>query len=153
MIAKSRLKTFAAGLRRSRKRVVFTNGVFDLIHAGHVTYLTKAKALGDLLIVGLNTDASARINKGRGRPLVTYKYRAQVLAALEAVDFVVPLERETPDKLIELIRPHVLVKGADYKLSEIVGADFVKSYGGKVVRIKLVGGLSTSRLIEAIEDG
>ncbi len=147
IIPKSKLKTFAAKLRRSRRKVVFTNGVFDLLHAGHAIYLAKAKGLGDILVLGLNTDASVKVNKGPKRPLVEYRYRALLLAALESVDYVVPLDRKTPDKLIELIRPDVLVKGADYKVSEIVGAEFVKSYGGKVVRVPIVGGLSTTDLL------
>ena len=150
IIPKSKLRAFAARLRRSRKTVVFTNGVFDLLHAGHAVYLAKAKALGDILVLGLNTDASVRVNKGPKRPLVEYRHRALLLAALESVDYIVPLERQTPDKLIELIHPDVLVKGADYKVSEIVGADFVKSYGGKVVRIPIVGGLSTSDIIKKL---
>jgi rfaE bifunctional protein nucleotidyltransferase chain/domain len=150
IIPKSKLKTFAAKLRRSRRKVVFTNGVFDLLHAGHAIYLAKAKGLGDILVLGLNTDASVKVNKGPKRPLVEYRYRALLLAALESVDYVVPLERQTPDKLIELIRPDVLVKGADYKVSEIVGAEFVKSYGGKVVRVPIIGGLSTSEIIKKL---
>lgn len=147
IIPKTRLKAFAAKLRRSRKKIVFTNGVFDLMHAGHAVYLAKARALGDILVLGLNTDASVRVNKGPKRPIVEYRHRALLLAALESVDYIVPLERKTPDKLIELIHPDVLVKGADYKVSEIVGADFVKSYGGKVVRMPMLGGLSTSEII------
>jgi rfaE bifunctional protein nucleotidyltransferase chain/domain len=150
IIPKTGLRAFAARLRRSRKRIVFTNGVFDILHAGHAAYLNKAKSYGDTLVLGLNTDASVRANKGPKRPLVTYRYRALLLAALEAVDFVVPLERRTPDKLIELIRPDVLVKGADYKVSEIVGARFVRSCGGKVVRVPIVGNLSTSKLIKKL---
>lgn len=151
IIAKSKLPAFAHRLRRTGKKVVFTNGVFDIIHAGHVSYLARAKALGDILVVGLNTDTSTRLNKGPKRPIVPYRYRATVLAALESVDYVVPLERKTPDKLIELIHPDILVKGADYKISEIVGADFVQSYGGRVVRMKLTGGLSTSELVRKIK--
>lgn len=151
IIPGTRLSAFTRNLHRSSRKVVFTNGVFDIIHAGHVSYLERARKLGDILIVGLNTDASVRLNKGKGRPLVPYRHRATVLAALEAVDYVVPLERKTPDKLIELIKPDILVKGADYKLSEIVGAGFVRSYGGKVVRMKLTGGLSTSGLIARLK--
>ncbi len=151
IITKRQIPTLVARLRRERKRIVFTNGVFDIMHAGHVDYLTRARRLGDLLIVGLNTDASVKINKGDQRPIVPYKYRAKVLAALAVVDYIVPLERRTPDKLIPLINPNVLVKGADYKITEIVGADFVRANGGKVVRMKLVKGLSTSEIIRRIK--
>jgi rfaE bifunctional protein nucleotidyltransferase chain/domain len=151
IISSSKLRTFARRLRRTGKKVIFTNGVFDIVHAGHVSYLARAKSLGDILVVGLNTDASTRLNKGRNRPLVPYRHRATVLAGLEAVDYVVPLARKTPDKLIELIHPDILVKGADYKISEIVGAEFVHSYGGRVVRMKLTGGLSTSELARKIK--
>ena len=151
IISKSAVPELAKRLHRGRKRVVFTNGVFDILHAGHVDYLTRARKLGDLLIVGLNTDASVKVNKGDLRPIVPYKYRAKMLAALTVVDYIVPLERKTPDKLIPLINPHVLVKGADYKVSEIVGADYVLEHGGKVVRMKLVKGLSTSEIIRRIK--
>lgn len=151
LISKAGLNSFAARLRRGKKKVVFTNGVFDIVHAGHVDYLTRAKRLGDILIVGLNTDASVRLNKGPNRPIIPYKFRAKLLVALEAVDFVVPLERKTPDRLIEMIKPDVLVKGADYRVKEIVGADFVRSYGGKVVRMKLTKGLSTSAIIAKLK--
>lgn len=151
IISKSAVPELAKRLHKGRKRIVFTNGVFDILHAGHVDYLTRARKLGDLLIVGLNTDASVKVNKGDLRPIVPYKYRAKMLAALTVVDYIVPLERKTPDKLIPLINPHVLVKGADYKVSEIVGADYVLEHGGKVVRMKLVKGLSTSEIIRRIK--
>jgi len=151
IIFKSAVPELAKRLHKGRKRIVFTNGVFDILHAGHVDYLTRARKLGDLLIVGLNTDASVKVNKGDLRPIVPYKYRAKMLAALTVVDYIVPLERKTPDKLIPLINPHVLVKGADYKVSEIVGADYVLEHGGKVVRMKLVKGLSTSEIIRRIK--
>lgn len=151
IISKSAVPELAKRLHNGRKRIVFTNGVFDILHAGHVDYLTRARKLGDLVIVGLNTDASVKVNKGDLRPIVPYKYRAKMLAALTVVDYIVPLERKTPDKLIPLINPDILVKGADYKVSEIVGADFVLEHGGKVVRMKLVKGLSTSEIIRRIK--
>ncbi len=151
IIARGRLKEFAHKLSRSRRKVVFTNGVFDLLHAGHVDYLEKAARLGDLLIVGLNTDASVKSNKGDKRPIIAYRHRARLLAALECVDFVVPLTEQTPAQLITLIKPDVLVKGADYALHEIVGADFVRKHGGRVVRMKLVPGLSSSEIIKRIK--
>ena len=150
IISKSRLRAFAIQLHRSRRKVVFTNGVFDILHAGHVDYLTRAKRLGDILVIGLNADSSVKVNKGDRRPIIPYKYRAQLLAALEMVDYVIPLERRTPDKLIELIVPDVLVKGAEYQIKDIVGADFVLKHGGRVVRMKMVKGLSTSDIVERI---
>jgi rfaE bifunctional protein nucleotidyltransferase chain/domain len=150
IIPKSHIKSFARRLHATKKMIVFTNGVFDILHAGHVDYLTRARKLGDVLVVGLNTDASAKQNKGDWRPIIPYKYRAQMLVALKAVDYVVPLDDKTPAKLIEMVAPDVLVKGADYKLTEIVGADFVLAHGGTVVRMKLVKGLSTSWVMERI---
>lgn len=135
-------------LRKGRKKIVFTNGVFDIIHMGHVHYLSKAKALGDVLIIGLNTDASVRKFKGPGRPINRQSDRAGVLSALAFVDYIVYFSEETPANLIRQVRPDVLVKGADYKMSDIVGADFVKSCGGQVKRIKLLGGRSTSDIID-----
>ena len=151
IVQKSQLKRFVLMLKRSGKKVVFTNGVFDLLHAGHVDYLTRARQLGDLLVVGLNTDASVRVNKGDTRPIIPYKYRAKLLAALTVEDYIVPLDRKTPDKLIPMIDPKILVKGADYKVSEIVGADHVLAGGGKVVRMPMVKGLSTSEIIRRIK--
>lgn len=151
IISRNQIPELAKRLHKGRKRIVFTNGVFDILHAGHVDYLTRARKLGDLLIIGLNTDASVKVNKGDLRPIIPYKYRAKILAALMVVDYIVPLERRTPDKLIPLINPHVLVKGADYKVSEIVGADHVLNHGGKVVRMKLVKGLSSSEIIRRIK--
>ncbi len=157
IISSSQLRAFAARLRsrnvnrrREGARIVFTNGVFDILHAGHVDYLTRAKKLGDFLIVGLNSDASVKMNKGDFRPIIPYKYRAELLAALEVVDYVVPLTRKTPDDLIKLINPDVLVKGSEYRERDIVGADFVRQHGGKVVRMKMVKGLSTSDIISRI---
>jgi rfaE bifunctional protein nucleotidyltransferase chain/domain len=150
IIPVSKLRQFASKLSRSRKKVVFTNGVFDILHAGHADYLEKSAALGDVLVIGLNTDSSVKKNKGSKRPIIPYRHRARMLAALECVDFVVPLAAKTPQTLIEMIRPAVLVKGADYKLTEIVGADFVRQIGGKVVRMRLVPELSTSQIIKKI---
>jgi rfaE bifunctional protein nucleotidyltransferase chain/domain len=151
IVPKKQIKELAVRLHRSGKRIVFTNGVFDILHAGHVDYLTRARRLGDVLVVGLNTDASVRVNKGDKRPIIPYRFRAKLLAALEVVDYIVPLDRETPDKLIPMIKPQILVKGADYKISEIVGADHVLANGGKVVRMKMVRGLSTTTIIRRIK--
>lgn len=137
-------------MHRGGKRVVFTNGTFDILHRGHVEYLAAARKLGDLLIVGLNTDASIRRIKGRGRPVNREEDRAIVLAALSAVDYVCFFGEDTPYNLIRMIRPDVLVKGADWKHGEIVGADIVRAGGGSVRRIRLTPGRSTSRLIRQI---
>jgi rfaE bifunctional protein nucleotidyltransferase chain/domain len=142
---------FVTGLRRKKKKIVFTNGVFDILHYGHIDFLTKAKALGDVLVVGLNTDSSVRKFKPKGRPVQNEKDRAGILAALEMVDYVVLFSEETPERLIKSVRPDVLAKGADYKITEIVGADFVKSYGGKVRRIRLAKGRSTTTIIRKIK--
>lgn len=134
------------------KKVVFTNGCFDLLHAGHVRYLEAAKALGDCLVVGLNSDASVRRLKGEGRPLNPQEDRAEVLAGLAAVDVVVVFEEDTPAELIAEVLPDVLVKGADWPEDKIVGAEVVKARGGKVVRIPLLEGRSTSALLRAIRE-
>ncbi|PKK84660.1 MAG: D-glycero-beta-D-manno-heptose 1-phosphate adenylyltransferase [candidate division Zixibacteria bacterium HGW-Zixibacteria-1] len=144
-------KKLIKNLRRSKKKIVFTNGVFDIMHFGHIDYLRKAKALGDILIVGLNTDSSVKKFKSKERPVQNQSDRAAILTALEAVDYVIMFSEETPEKLIQMVRPDVLVKGADYKISEIVGAAFVKSYGGKVKRIKLARGRSTTAIIKKIK--
>ncbi len=147
LIPRTEIARLAARLKQRGKRIVFTNGVFDILHRGHVECLSKARSFGDVLIVGLNNDASARRIKGRKRPLQNQKDRAIILLALEAVDYVVLFGEDTPDKLIRQIRPDVLVKGADYKVSEIAGGDFVSSYGGKVKRVKLTKGRSTSSIM------
>jgi rfaE bifunctional protein nucleotidyltransferase chain/domain len=128
---------------RSGKKTVFTNGVFDLIHSGHVALLEKSRSLGDILIVGLNSDASVRRLKGAPRPLNRFADRALVLAALAAVDMVVPFTADTPYELIKALRPDTLVKGADYAHKEIVGREF----SGRTVRVSLVKGRSTTGLI------
>src|SRR5258708_36455891 len=115
--------------RRLSQRVVFTNGCFDVLHAGHVQYLQEARAQGDLLVVGLNSDASVRVLKGNGRPVNSAEARAQVLAALQAVDYITVFDAATPLELIQTLRPDVLVKGADYRKDEVVGSAFVESYG------------------------
>jgi D-glycero-beta-D-manno-heptose 1-phosphate adenylyltransferase len=150
LLTKRELPSVLATVRRSKKQIVFTNGVFDILHRGHVDYLAKAKSLGQILIVGLNTDASVHRIKGPTRPIQKQTDRAAVLLALKAVDFVVLFNEDTPAKLIERVRPDVLVKGADYKIHEIVGADFVRSYGGKVRRIRLVSGRSTTHIINKL---
>ncbi len=131
-------------------RLVFTNGCFDLLHPGHVDYLERARALGDALVVGLNDDASIRRLKGRGRPVNPLADRARMLAALRAVDMVVPFSEDTPLELIRRLEPDVLVKGGDYRIEEIVGAREVQARGGEVVVMPFLEGYSTTALIERI---
>ncbi len=135
---------------RKDKKVVFTNGCFDLIHAGHVDYLQKAKALGDLLVVGMNSDSSVRRIKGEKRPILSQELRATVLDSLKPVDYVVIFEEDTPIKLIEAIKPDILVKGGDWKIEDIVGREFVESYGGRVVTIPFEYDISTTKIVERI---
>jgi rfaE bifunctional protein nucleotidyltransferase chain/domain len=137
-------------LSRQGKKVVFTNGTFDILHRGHVEYLKRARALGDTLIVGLNTDASIRRIKGPQRPINRAADRAVVLAALEAVDFVCYFGQDTPFQMIQRIVPDVLVKGADWKIDSIVGKDIVERHGGTVRTVKLAPGRSTTRVIERV---
>ena len=138
-------------LRKSDKKVVFTNGCFDLLHPGHLKLLQKAKSFGDVLIVGINSDSSVRILKGEGRPVVNQEDRLVILACLKIVDFVIIFEEETPLNLIKCISPSVLVKGGDYKLSEIVGGEHVIKNGGKVKIVKLKEGYSTSKFLKEIK--
>ena len=139
------------GLQEVGKLVVFTNGCFDLLHPGHVAYLEEARALGDALIVGLNTDASvARLRKGPGRPVTPESDRARVLAALTCVDRVVLFDEDTPLALITAFAPDILVKGGDYRIHDIVGRDVVEARGGKVLVLPFLPGYSTSALINRI---
>ena len=152
----SKLATLGALLQKLRsarargKKVVFTNGCFDILHKGHTSYLEKAKKLGDVLVVGLNSDASVRRSKGPDRPLNREKDRAQVLSALSCVDHVVIFSQDTPIKLIQALRPHVLAKGGDWGKKDVVGATFIESLGGKVRLIPYVKGFSTTGLLEKI---
>ncbi len=137
-------------LREKGQKVVFTNGCFDLLHVGHVRYLQKAKKLGDVLIVGLNTDHSVRLIKGDRRPIIPQRERGEILAALGYVDYVVFFNEPDPLKIIKAIHPHILVKGADWDKNQIVGREIVERTGGKVVRIALVPGASSTKIIEKI---
>ncbi len=139
-----------AELRRDGKKLVFTNGCFDLLHAGHVSYLTQARALGDALVVGLNSDESVRALKGKGRPIIPAAERAEILAALECVDYVFVFDDLTPQRVVDAIVPDVLVKGADWGLGEIVGRDTVEKAGGVVRNIPLLEGASTSAIITKV---
>lgn len=138
-------------IRLANKKMVFTNGCFDILHRGHVEYLAQAADLADVLIIGLNTDSSVRKLKGSHRPVQDEKSRALVLASLGFVHAVVLFNEETPYELIKTVQPDILVKGSDYKPEEIVGYDILKSYGGKVVTIDMVEGYSTTAIINQIK--
>jgi D-beta-D-heptose 7-phosphate kinase / D-beta-D-heptose 1-phosphate adenosyltransferase len=156
---KSKIKTLGALegqvrlLRKQGKRVVFTNGCFDILHFGHVSYLQEARNKGDILVVGINSDRSVRRLKGSHRPLVSQNQRASVIAALESVDYVVIFGEYTPEKLIRTLMPDILVKGGDWKIEDIIGSRFVIGNGGKVFSIKFVKGFSTTSLIKKISNG
>lgn len=143
-------RTLARSEQERGGRVVLTNGVFDLLHPGHVRYLAAARRLGDILIVAVNSDRSVRANKGPGRPLNPDRERAEVLLSLSSVDAAVLFDEDTPHHLIETIQPDVLVKGADWAPTEIVGRDVVEARGGRVVRIDLAQGYSTTELIRRV---
>jgi D-glycero-beta-D-manno-heptose 1-phosphate adenylyltransferase len=150
IIPRSEITALVEALKVQKKKIVFTNGCFDLLHAGHVRYLTEARAQGDCLIVGLNTDRSVNRIKDPHRPLIPEGQRAEVLAALDCVSYVVFFEEPDPLSLIETIKPDVLVKGADWSEDDIIGAGLVRSYGGRVFRVALVGGISTTEIIRRI---
>ena len=139
--------------KRNGRRVVFTNGCFDLLHPGHIRSLELARALGDMLIVGLNSDASVRQLKGKGRPVITERERAEILAALESVDAVVIFDDRTPREMITGLLPDVLVKGGDWPGDQIVGREEVEAAGGRVVSVPVVPGYSTSAILERIREG
>lgn len=137
-------------LRESGRTIVFTNGCFDILHVGHVRYLAAARSEGDVLVVGLNSDESTRSIKQENRPIVSQDQRAEVLAGLECVDYITVFNEPDPLKLIQALKPDVLVKGSDWKEEDIIGADVVKEGGGKVVRVDVVPDISTSRIIQRI---
>ena len=139
--------------KRNGRRVVFTNGCFDLLHPGHVRLLEEARALGDALIVGLNSDASVRSFKGAGRPIFPERERAEILAALECVDAVVIFPEPTPREIISKLLPDVLVKGGDWRADQIIGREEVEAAGGRVVSIPVVAGHSTTAILEKIRQG
>ncbi|HVF44036.1 MAG TPA: D-glycero-beta-D-manno-heptose 1-phosphate adenylyltransferase [Pyrinomonadaceae bacterium] len=139
------------GLRAEGRRLVFTNGCFDILHVGHVRYLSAARALGDALLVAINSDASVRALKGAGRPILSEAERAEILAALSPVDFVTVFEEESPRALISEVLPDVLVKGGDYRLDEIHGREEVERAGGRVLSLPFVEGASTTGIIERIK--
>ncbi len=137
-------------LKKEGKKIVFTNGCFDILHRGHIEYLSKAKELGDVLIVGLNSDSSVRQIKGEGRPIIPQEDRAIILASLHFVDYVVIFEEPTPYELISKIVPDVLVKGSDWSPENVVGRDIVEANGGKVVLIELTPNRSTTNIIKTV---
>jgi len=151
IIPYSEIAELSQKLHQQGKKIVFTNGCFDILHCGHILYLEKAKTLGDILILGLNSDASVKRLKGNNRPIVPEKERALVVAGLESVDYVCIFEQDTPYELIDLIQPDVLVKGGDWTIDKIVGADIVQKKGGKVLSLNYEQGFSTTNIIERIK--
>lgn len=145
------MKALRRQFKQQNKKVVFTNGVFDLIHAGHVDYLSKAKLLGDVLIIGMNTDASVKRIKGNKRPILKQDERAFVISNLKPVDFVVLFDEDTPSKIIDELIPDILVKGADWSIDKIVGKETVEKNGGVVQTIEFINNQSTTNIIEIIK--
>ena len=144
------IKLIRSALKADNKKVVFTNGCFDIIHAGHIDYLNKAKALGDVLIVGLNTDDSVKRIKGDKRPIINQDERAEIISNIKPVDYVVFFDEDTPAELINKLVPDILIKGADWKIDEIAGGETVIANGGEVKTIEFVNDQSTSQIIELI---
>jgi rfaE bifunctional protein nucleotidyltransferase chain/domain len=152
VVSQRELEAIVRRKKAENQRIVFTNGCFDLLHPGHIRLLEESRSLGDVLIVGINTDESVRRNKGASRPLIPQQERAEVLASLEAVDYVVAFDEPTPQELIASIVPDVLVKGADWGPNAVVGRAEVEAAGGRVVSIPLEPGYSTTRIIERIRN-
>ena len=150
IFSRETLKEELNGLHRAGKTIVFTNGCFDILHVGHVRYLREAKKLGDILVLALNSDTSVRAIKGEKRPLVPEDERADIMAALESIDYVTIFDDPTPQQLIEYLQPDILVKGGDWTEAAIAGADFVKASGGRVITIPLTEGRSTTNIVEKI---
>lgn len=150
VLSRQQVSAFAARIRATGGRVVFTNGVFDLLHPGHIRYLNDARTLGDVLIVGVNSDRSVRANKGPTRPITPEAERAELIASLRSVDAVTVFDEDTPLALITAVQPDVLAKGADWGPENIVGRDVVEGRGGAVVRVKLAEGFSSTRLIDRV---
>jgi len=152
ILDREELRRVRAGLRAEGRRLVFTNGCFDLLHVGHVRYLAAARRLGDALLVAVNSDRSVRALKGAGRPVTNEAERAEVLAALAAVDFVTVFDEESPRALIGELLPDVLVKGGDYALDEIHGREEVEAAGGRVLALPFVEGASTTNILERVQE-
>ncbi len=145
------LKRIVDKLKKKGKKVVFTNGCFDILHPGHIYYLKEAKKRGDIFILGLNSDSSVRKLKGSGRPLIPERERAEILSNFEFIDYIFIFHEETPERAIREISPDILVKGGDYRKKEVVGRKFVEEKGGKVIIIPFLKGYSTTKLIEKIK--
>ena len=150
VMSAQKLALLLADFQKSGKKIVFTNGCFDLLHSGHVSYLATARALGDLLVVGVNSDASVRRLKGKKRPIMPEEARAQLLAALACVDYVTIFDEDDPYQLISLLQPNILVKGGDWDTSSIVGRDLVEARGGKVCSLPFIDEYSTTSIVEEI---
>lgn len=148
--SRNELSVFISAARKERAEIVFTNGCFDILHVGHLRYLRASRESGDLLVIGLNTDSSVRRNKGPDRPIVPQTERAEMLLGLECVDAVVFFDETTPEDIIKFIRPDALVKGSQYAENEIVGAEFVRSYGGRLIRAEMIEGVSSTDIIKKI---
>jgi rfaE bifunctional protein nucleotidyltransferase chain/domain len=151
ILSKDRLKKAIEQYKKEGKKIVFTNGCFDILHAGHVRYLSDAKKLGDILILAINSDSSVRSIKGKPRPFIPQAERAYVISSLESVDYVTIFDEDTPLLLIEYLQPHILVKGGDWTEETVVGRDSVTKWGGRVVIMPEVKGISTTNIIEKIK--
>ena len=151
LLSATELERYVEDARTAGRRIVFTNGVFDILHPGHLRYLQAARAHGDLLIVGLNSDASVRKNKGPARPITPQLERAEILLGLESVDAVSIFDEDTPHDIIQRVQPDVLVKGADWPADQIVGRDIVEARGGVVIREPVAQGYSTTAIVEKIQ--
>ena len=149
----ARLKGIIDKLRKQGKKIAFTKGCFDILHYGHIKYLQDAKLASDILVLGLNSDASVKRIKGHKRPANKQLDRSRVLAALSCVDYITVFNQDNPLKLIKLLRPDILIKGGDWETDKIIGAEFVKSYGGRVLTIPYLKGYSTTGLIARLKDG
>ncbi len=149
-VSQSQVQLLATQYKKDSKTIVFTNGCFDILHAGHVKYLNHAATLGDVLILGLNSDISVKMIKGEKRPVIGQVHRAVVMSALACIDHVVLFDTPDPGSVIEMICPDVLVKGADWSEDQIIGGDFVKENGGKIARVHLEPQISTTKIIERI---
>ena len=150
ILSKDDLKKAVEKQKKEGKRIVFTNGCFDILHAGHARYLNEAKKLGDILVLAINSDASVQSIKGKQRPLIPQNERAYVVASLKAVDYVTIFDEDTPLHLIEYLRPHILVKGGDWTEETVVGGNLVKEWGGKVIIMPQLKGISTTNIIKKI---
>jgi D-beta-D-heptose 7-phosphate kinase/D-beta-D-heptose 1-phosphate adenosyltransferase len=146
------LKKILSGLKKQGRTIAFTNGCFDILHSGHISYLQEARKLADVLIVAVNSDDSVRRIKGRGRPVIKLKDRMWAIAALESVDYVTYFEQDNPLKIIKLCKPDILFKGKDWNKNKIIGKDFVESYGGRVMTLPYIKGQSSSKIIKRIEE-